>query len=134
MRILRLLKGAILWMVILTLAAFLAFVECVADVGGRAAPIRRPSNAPSSAAPPEYASASGGRSPEAAADPAPGLLGRRHQLEDQLSIVVPHERVRGGHVIPRLLGAAPGPDLEAPRLERPSGHVDRFPSLDTEDH
>ncbi len=48
---LRVLRGAILWIVILALALFLIFVEFVADVGGKAQPIRRPVNPPSGLAP-----------------------------------------------------------------------------------
>lgn len=124
MRILRVLRGAILWLVIIALALFLIFVEFVADVGGKAEPIRRPVNVPSGLAPVEQAIAG--------AEPSPSILPRAHgsrlvawglQLEDQLAVVVPHQAVRRGNLIPGLLGTAPGPYLQFPSVELPGRHL-----------
>lgn len=49
---LRIVRAAGLWIVLFLLAAFVIFVEFVADTGGRAAPIPEPTNRPGASASP----------------------------------------------------------------------------------
>ncbi len=53
---LRVVRAVGLWVVLLLLAAFVIFVEFVADVGGRAEPIPKPTAAPGASASPGAAS------------------------------------------------------------------------------